>query len=183
MRVSGRGHVRFRPPSQLIRDLRERWAGCGLALPASRGSGGERLKLGQALPGSHTWWKMASHCFCYKQNLSQPHMKTILSACVVPFSPNVKLPCGHTSSWPRLWEDRSLAGTVVLWQMESLGHKEGRVRSAPPYSRVEVGAGCLRSGGLSLSAPSLGCSRCGVEWFWASTPAGVRGAVAHLSVW
>ena len=59
------------------------------------------------------------------ENPSPPHMKTILSACVAPFSLNVKLLCGHASSWPRLWEDRSLAGMLVLWQMESLGHKEG----------------------------------------------------------
>lgn len=63
------------------------------------------------------------------------------------FSPHVKLLCGHASSRPRLWEDRSLAGLAVLWQIASLGHRDGRVHSAPPYSRVEMGAGCPGSGG------------------------------------
>lgn len=90
-------------------------------------------------------------------------MKTILSACVAPFSPNVKLLCGHASSWPRLWQDRSSAGTVVLWQVESLGHKEGECSLLLPAAGWRWELGVQDLGGLSvLTIPGVQQVRSGV---------------------
>lgn len=112
-----------------------------------RGSGGERLSWARRSWGT-THGKRWALIVSATNRKPEPAIGEDDPFCLRgSFSPHVKPLCGHASSWPHLWEDRSLAGSAVLWQMESLGHREGWVHSAPPYSRVETGAGCPGSGG------------------------------------